>query len=476
MVVQVKFVIGNSYSQIPRNQARLSRNGSFRCIHDVTVFVDIVEGNPETIERVTFDLGASFTPSKFISNTAVAVKLPGTGNVVWRYSTRQQMYAAATAKIKISGMGGTTFNGSHGVLLRDEAESSAHRFSIPIVLQEQRRFRPMKMAKLRDGANFGIELELSSPSHINTAMVASHVNSFKRQGQGQSQGNTDNDHVLTFNEWSAGRDTSRSWKLVPDGSIVCNRAQPDCNRFELVSPILSGGVGLSTVSKILKGLDSMPTNSKLKVNKSMGFHVHVDVSGFSTSQLIKICQQFIKYEDLLDTFMPMSRRTSSKSDAYFQSNRRSVEQYIGSSTTTTSSGGGRGAATNRQVHDALGRCPDVESLAHLMNQQGRYYKLNLQNLITGRQPTIEFRQHSATTNYSKVSAWVRFCVMFCYNAARFAEPTPFRQSKSLEDKFDALFIFLIKDRAMRDYFRQRQIELGCGGDGDGCNECEICVG
>ena len=96
----------------------------------------------------------------------------------------------------------------------------------------------------------------------------------------------------------------------------------------------------------------------------------------------------------MDSFMPPSRRNGSpECDNYFKSNRKSV-QPVG--------------ATNKQRHVALSHCCNVATLARMMNEDGRYYKLNLQNLVTGRQPTIEFHQHSATLNYDKISAWVRF--------------------------------------------------------------------
>jgi len=312
--------------------------------------------------------------------------------------------------------------------------------------------KPIKMLKLPERANFGIELELTSPRHMDTHAIASHVNEFARRGRGVG--------VDVIDTWTAGRVTSRNWKIVPDSSIQCSRSVPDCNKFELISPVLTGGQGLQDISGILNNItNSMPRNSKLKVNKSMGFHVHIDVSSFSDSQLIKICQQFIKYEEVFDTFMPPSRREGSEeSNRYFQSNRKSV-----AANTTTS--------TNRQCHDALGACQDLQSLVSLMNREGRYYKLNLQNLSTGRQPTFEFRQHSSTVDYLKISAWVRFCILFCYNAAKLAEPTPFKMSKKVSDKFDALFQYVVKDRALRDFYHKRQRDVSGDGNDEVCDEC-----
>ena len=274
--------------------------------------------------------------------------------------------------------------------------------------RESKRPRPRRMVKIDDDQRFGIELELSSPIGIDSEMIADMMP--------PSTGD-----VIVVDTHSGGKQHhANGWKIVPDGSIVCNRNMPECNKFELVSNILVGGDGLRQISAVTKALGL----ARIQVNKSMGFHVHVDVLGYSIEQLIKICQNFIKvryvadmiyydttrdvvrnsqyqpeqYEDVMDSFMPPSRRNGSQEcESYFRSNRGSV---LGN--------------TNRERHDSLADCGSIEALAQQMNENGRCYKLNLKNLVTKRQATLEFRQHSATLDYEKISAWVRFWYVKSY--------------------------------------------------------------
>jgi len=242
--------------------------------------------------------------------------------------------------------------------------------------------------------------------------------------------------------------------MVPDSSIVCNRSSPNCNTFELVSPILSGGSGLNQAGQVLDALKDI----NLQTNKSMGFHVHVDVSTLSLAQLIKVCQNCIKYEAVIDALVPPSRRTGSpECDEYFQSNRDAMHEA--------------GFYTNKMRHQALEYCTSVKSLAKMMNPNGRYHKVNLQNLVTGRQPTIEFRQHSATSNSRKVNSWVRFCIALVNNSAKLAPPKPLRPSRDLDFCFDALFQYVIKDRALREYYRGRRDDLEIEAEIACCSGC-----
>jgi hypothetical protein len=188
----------------------------------------------------------------------------------------------------------------------------------------------------------------------------------------------------------------------------------------------------------------------------MGFHVHVDVSTLHNSQLVKLCQNFKKYEEVMDSFLPPSGRTGSKeSNRFFRSNRESVP-----------------GSNHRERSLALSRCKDMHSLSTLMNannegnNNSRYYKLNLQNLVTGRQTTVEFRQHSATVKYPKVAAWIRFCMGLVENLAKLAPPRSFQEDRSLNFKWDALFQYVIKDRALRDFYKQRALEVGAGAEGE----------
>ena len=448
------FVVGNTYRKLQKRNAKLDKTGKHRKIHDWILFVDIIKGNPDIINSVVFEFGSSFSPSSFACMSPVEVKYPD-GETAYRFKTRQQTYGPVTAKINIRGCGGTVHKVTHRTVLETDSENLK---SVVHTFTERNSLKPLKALKIDDAQKFGIELELTSDNDVTEEMIANVMNG------SNSNDRNNNPNVVVIRNWAEGRATSTNWKLVPDSSIVCSTSSPDCNRFELVSPILMGGNGLSQINTILKRLND--SSSIVKVNKSMGYHLHINVESFTYKQLVKVCQNFIKYEDAIDTLMPRSRRTGSEqSDRYFKSNRQFIASKLSGSN-----------ITNKMCHDALKNTNgSMEQLIRWMNgYDDRYFKLNLQNISTGRQPTIEFRQHSATANYAKVSAWVRFCVAFCLNSAKLAPPTPFSKGRSVNYKIKALFQYVIKDRALRDFYMKRREELAQDEGNDPC--CTACVG
>jgi hypothetical protein len=452
-----QIAVGNTYRHLSDREAPLDRSGSFRKNHDVTFFVDVPSTEAaDMIAMVLFDFGPTFQPSKFACHAPIPAKATYStehgSRSVMRFASRQTLYGAVPCGITVRCRGGTALHVEHTPTLTGggTVRPTAHR------LQERRPLRPLRPVKLPDDSNFGIELELTSATQLSPDDIAAQL----RRGVGD---------VRVMTSYSQGQRQIDGWKLVPDASISCNISQPDCNTFELVSPVLRGGHGLGEVSKIANDLALF--RGQVKVNKSMGYHVHIDVSDLTLSQLVKVCQNFVKYERVMDRFFPPSRRTGSEeSDRYFRSNRASVAGDAGAFAVLTS---------NREVHDILAWCESIADLADVMNRGGtRYYKLNLQNLVSGRQPTIEFRQHSATASYDKISAWVRFCSRFVANSAKLAPPSPFSSSTGLDRQTDALFYYVIKDRALRNFYFARIDELAAftgarfeGGASACCSGC-----
>eukprot|EP00588_Corethron_pennatum_P022149 CAMPEP_0194314538 /NCGR_PEP_ID=MMETSP0171-20130528/11391_1 /TAXON_ID=218684 /ORGANISM="Corethron pennatum, Strain L29A3" /LENGTH=306 /DNA_ID=CAMNT_0039070007 /DNA_START=554 /DNA_END=1474 /DNA_ORIENTATION=+ len=217
------------------------------------------------------------------------------------------------------------------------------------------------------------------------------------------------------------------WKLVHDGSITCSVNSPDCSKYELVSPILKGEDGLNESERVLEVVNAV---SNISVNKSMGFHVHVNVKDLGLEHIKNVCLNFIKYEDAIDEFMPPSRRDHN----LCKRNRDAIPLE----------GSGR-------KHNAVATCQTLDQLFDIMNPlDSRYFKLNLQNLRTGRQPTIEFRQHSSTGNFEKVAAWIRFCTRLVHNSVR--RP---RALKHYDDAFGLLFDTVIQDIKLKDFYQRR---------------------
>jgi len=235
-----------------------------------------------------------------------------------------------------------------------------------------------------------------------------------------------------------------------DSSLACSRTNPNCNKFELVSPILRGGQGLGTVDRVMRTLSNM---GDVSVNQTMGLHVHVNIADLTLAQLKKVCQNFCKYESVLDSMMPPSRRGST--NTYCGSNRHAV-------------GGPYG--TNASIHQAIASCNSIGELGELVSPQ-KYYKLNLRNIVENRQTTIEFRQHSGTYNNKKVKNWVRFCVAFVQNSARLRVPSHISSNANVDKLFEMMMMYVVKDRCLRDFYRQRRIELSGHSAGDCCEGC-----
>lgn len=160
------------------------------------------------------------------------------------------------------------------------------------------------------------------------------------------------------------RDNNNYYKIVSDSSIQGTNGQ------EVVSPILKGKTGLNSLKSVCDSLNTIGA----KVNKSTGLHIHFDASKISDDHFVQIFKNYQKLESVIDTFMPQSRR------AY---NNRFCMSIQGVD------------------YDSCDTKSDV-----IRANNTRYRKVNAESYL--RHKTVEFRQHSGTTDYDKISKWINF--------------------------------------------------------------------
>lgn len=197
---------------------------------------------------------------------------------------------------------------------------------------------------------FGVELEVSTS--LGAAVVARIIN--EAGVQCRYAGYT---HA-----------TSSNWKVVTDASIV----GPGC---EVVSPILTGEDGLQEVARVCDILKA----AGCVVNRSCGFHVHVDARDVEVAAIRKLTVNYIDFEGVVDSLLPPTRRGSANS-------------YCRSITHVSKS--------------AIAAANSVQAVAR--NFGGRFVKLNLESFW--RHGTVEFRHHSGTVEAQKAVNWVKFCL------------------------------------------------------------------
>lgn len=162
-------------------------------------------------------------------------------------------------------------------------------------------------------------------------------------------------------------DNKKFFKIVSDSSVG-----GDIDPNEVVSPVLNGNVrGLATLKKVINSLDAVGAT----VNKTCGLHVHIGADKLTDEQYVNVFKNYQKLETLIDSFMASSRRGDCR---WAKSLRGKVFSYCHSN----------GDVRRELLHD-------------------RYYKVNAESYL--RHKTIEFRQHQGSTNFEKISMWVKFC-------------------------------------------------------------------
>lgn len=155
------------------------------------------------------------------------------------------------------------------------------------------------------------------------------------------------------------------YKLTTDSSLVGD------NTAECVTPPLNSTDGFESLEACCKSLNEIGAN----VNKSCGLHVHIGAADLTDREYCNVFVNYMALEDAIDSFMAPSRRNSHWCNSL--KSHRSAILF---------------ASTREEMRAAFGG--------------DRYYKVNA--CAYRAHKTIEFRQHSGSTDFEKISAWVKF--------------------------------------------------------------------
>ncbi len=169
--------------------------------------------------------------------------------------------------------------------------------------------------------------------------------------------------------------TREHWKIVSDASLSGS------NTFELVSPVLHGEAGLEQVAKVCKALKKC----NALINKSCGMHIHFGANDFNLTQWKNLYKNYLNYEGVIDSFMPMSRRGNENQYC------RSLMHHFRS---------------ERDAFAAIDSANNVKQISQKVSGSSRYFKINAESFF--RHGTVEFRQHAGTIEIDKVLNWVKF--------------------------------------------------------------------
>ncbi|MGI4833273.1 MAG: amidoligase family protein [Janthinobacterium lividum] len=261
----------------------------------------------------------------------------------------QQLFALGLSRREVAGLLGVGYGFAQNVYAAWTAAGQRPAAPRALVTPQAAPFAPGALTR-----TFGVEIEAFGVTR--EALVA------ELRAQGLEA------HAEGYNHT-----TRPHWKIVSDGSVS------GADAFELVSPVLRGLEGLADLERACRALRLCGA----QVNNSCGLHVHFGARDLRIEHLRQVVRNYLVLEPTIDSLMPATRRGNA--NTYCQGLLQ----------------GRTPAEAERQLLAAT----TTEQLALATNQGSRYRKVNLQSFpVHG---TVEFRQHSGTTDFEKISFWIK---------------------------------------------------------------------
>ena len=230
--------------------------------------------------------------------------------------------------------------------------------------------------------------------------------------------------VNAYSSSYSGREYS-VWQVKSDCSIQGN------NGFEVVSPILEGEAGIAEVQKVCDTLVSLGA----QVNKSCGFHIHHDATGWGIQKFRNLFKRFVKFENALDSVQPESRRGNAN----------------------------RYCASVIKTFAEIDQCNTVSGLSNLYGNS-RYFKLNLQSFF--RQNSVEFRNHAGTVEAAKVINYIRLTSAMVADAGDKTAVKQFTKPTTAKEALDTMLAGMIRRNRITTetaiFYKTRQAKFAKG--------------
>lgn len=181
--------------------------------------------------------------------------------------------------------------------------------------------------------------------------------------------------IMAKSEYYNHNDNDTYYKVVSDSSVK-DLNDNSVESAEIVSPILKGEAGMKSLQKVCETIAD-----QTRVNKTCGLHVHIGVKHYKIENWQNLYINTYRLESIIDGFMPKSRHNNGFCKSMRNSHRFNDYEY------------------------QIKRCQTTNDISYLFNHD-RYFKINPESFA--RHSTIEFRQHSGTTDFEKISMWVSF--------------------------------------------------------------------